>query len=242
MTEMQYINACKASTQCAIAAMDASDTKRKCYDATYMYKLFVVNRTYQQSMRATAKKFGIDEKRVREWCRQKPELMKMCAEGHGKRKRCSGGEMRPLYSVQEEAIAQRILHLRGLHLRVLRKDNSVFAKEEITDPTFHASSGWVARFMKRWGFVVWQKTSVGHHLPQDLEEKVVNFVKKCNHHRERHHIPQHCIGNMDDTAIWADMPGNSTIDVRGSKSVPIITTGHEKQRITVCLAAMADGT
>ena len=54
------------------AVMDASDTKRKCYDATYK---LVVNRTDQQSMRATAKEFGIDEKQVREWCRQKPELM-----------------------------------------------------------------------------------------------------------------------------------------------------------------------
>ena len=220
--------------------MDARDTKRKCYDATY--KLVVVSRTDQLSMRATAKEFGIDEKQVREWCRQKPELMKMCAEGGRKRKRCSGGGMRPLYSVQEEAVAQRILHLRELHLRVLRKDISVFAKEEITDPTFHASAGWVARIMKRWGFVIRQKTSVGQHLPQDLEEKVANFVKKCNTIRERHHLPQHCIGNMDETAIWADMPGNSTIAVRGSKSVPILTTGHEKQRITVCLAAMADGT
>ena len=148
MNVMQYINACKASTQCAIAVMDASDTKRKCYDATY--KLVVVNRTYQQTMRATAKKFGIDEKQAREWCCQKPELMKMCVEGHRKRRRCSGGGMRPLYSVQEEAIAQRILHLRELHLRVLRKDLSIFAKEEITDPTFHASAGWVARFTKRW--------------------------------------------------------------------------------------------
>ena len=157
MTKLQYINACKASTQCAIALMDARDTKRKCYDATY--KLVVVSRTDQQSMRATAKEFGINEKQVREWCRQKPELIKMCAEGHGKRTRCSGGGMRPLYSVQEEAIAQRILHLQELHLCVLRKDISVFAKEEITDPTFHASAGWVARFMKRWGFVIWQKNN-----------------------------------------------------------------------------------
>ena len=44
-------------------------------------------------MRATAKEFRIDEKQVREWCRQKPELMKMCAEGHGKRKRYSSGGM-----------------------------------------------------------------------------------------------------------------------------------------------------
>ena len=45
--------------------------------------------------------------------------MKMYDEGHVKRKRCSGGGMRPLCSVQEEAIAQRILHP-----RVLRKDIS----------------------------------------------------------------------------------------------------------------------
>ena len=109
-------------------------------------------------MRATAKEFGIDEKQVREWCRQKPELMKMRAEGHGKRKRCSGGGMRPLYSVQEEAIAQRILHLRELHLRVLRKDISVFAKEEITDPTFHASAGWGCSFHEALGICHAAKT------------------------------------------------------------------------------------
>ena len=74
--------------------MDARDTKRKCYDATY--KLVVVSRTDQLSMRATAKEFGIDEKQVREWCRQKPELMKMCAEGGRKRKRCSAVATEPL--------------------------------------------------------------------------------------------------------------------------------------------------
>ena len=47
---------------------------------------------------------------------------------------------------------------------------------------------------------------------------------------------------MDETAIWADMPGNSTIEVRGAHTVQIATTGHDKQRITICLAAFADGT
>ena len=47
---------------------------------------------------------------------------------------------------------------------------------------------------------------------------------------------------MDETAIWADMPGNSTIEVRGAHTVQIATTGHDKQRITICLAAFGDGT
>ena len=37
------------------------------------------------------------------------------------------------------------------------------------------------------------------------------------------------------------MPGNSTVDMVGIKSVHLKTTSHEKTRLTVCLVAMADG-
>ena len=46
---------------------------------------------------------------------------------------------------------------------------------------------------------------------------------------------------MDETAIWADMPGLTTIAPIGTKSVPLLTTGHEKLRISVCYTALADG-
>ncbi len=46
---------------------------------------------------------------------------------------------------------------------------------------------------------------------------------------------------MDETAVWMDMPGTATVDVVGTKSVPLKTTGHEKQRVTVSLSALADG-
>ena len=46
---------------------------------------------------------------------------------------------------------------------------------------------------------------------------------------------------MDETAIWADMPGNITVEKIGATSVPLLTTGHEKERITVCLSALASG-
>ena len=35
---------------------------------------------------------------------------------------------------------------------------------------------------------------------------------------------------------WYDMPSATTVAVKGTNSVPLLTTGHEKQRITVCLA------
>ena len=36
------------------------------------------------------------------------------------------------------------------------------------------------------------------------------------------------------------MPSKTTVDQRGLKTVPIKSTGHEKQRMTVCLAIKAD--
>ena len=46
---------------------------------------------------------------------------------------------------------------------------------------------------------------------------------------------------MDETGLWLDMPGRTTLNERGARTVAIKTTGHEKDRFTVVLAARADG-
>ena len=46
---------------------------------------------------------------------------------------------------------------------------------------------------------------------------------------------------MDETPVWFDMPGETTITHTGQRSVPVCTTGHDKARFTVVLSAMADG-
>ena len=33
---------------------------------------------------------------------------------------------------------------------------------------------------------------------------------------------------MDETLLWMDMPGDTTIARTGVKSVPLLTSGHEK--------------
>lgn len=60
--------------------------------------------------------------------------------------------------------------------------------------------------------------------------------------RKRKEYPLSAIGNMDETPVWIDMPGDYTLEPTGSKTVTMGSTGHEKSRVTVCLAAMADGT
>ena len=79
-------------------------------------------------------------------------------------------------------------------------------------------------------------------MPKDALSKIANFIKFCEKQRQRFKISLSHVANMDETPIWADIPSATTVDMKGSKVVPIKTTGHEKQRITVCLAVKADGT
>ena len=46
---------------------------------------------------------------------------------------------------------------------------------------------------------------------------------------------------MDETAVWADMTSEATVESRGTRTVCLKTTGHEKAKVSVCLAAKADG-
>ena len=49
------------------------------------------------------------------------------------------------------------------------------------------------------------------------------------------------IDAMDETAVWADMTSETTVESKGARTVCLKTTGHEKLKVSVCLAAKADG-
>ena len=50
------------------------------------------------------------------------------------------------------------------------------------------------------------------------------------------------IANMDEVSLSFDVPSNKTVDFKGSKTVTIKTSGHEKSHFTTVLACCADGT
>jgi len=70
-------------------------------------------------------------------------------------------------------------------------------------------------------------------MPKDALQKIASFVKFCENQRLECGFSLSNIVNMDETPIWADMPSETTVEIQGSKIVPIKSTGHEKQRITV---------
>lgn len=113
---------------------------------------------------------------------------------------------------------------------------------ENVDEDFKASRGWLEKFMKRNGLSLRRKTSVAQQDPERLVAKVVSYIIQVRRLQEKQsYAPSHIIA-MDETPVWCDMVSETTIDATGKKTITLKTTGHEKSRVSVCLAAKADGT
>lgn len=215
--------------------------KRFAYNAAF--KLEVVCFAEQHNNSVAARHFSINEKQVREWRKKKVELAQMptC------QKAARGCP--PMFPELENKLAEGILESRhngyiitrtNIRLKALSMSkNPQFTAQKPVD--FVASLGWCNRFMKRHDLRVRNRTKLAQKLPKELETKVESFQRFVIQLRKRHDFELSQIGNMDETPVFFDMPSNRTIDVKGSKTVFVKTTGQEKNRFTVVLCCMADG-
>jgi hypothetical protein len=90
-------------------------------------------------------------------------------------------------------------------------------------------------------FINRKKTTVAQKLPADLIPKLTSYIVYVDQLRRNHGYQLEDIAAMDETPIWLDMLAQTTVDHVGTRSIPIKTTGHEKARVTVVLAAKANG-
>lgn len=96
--------------------------------------------------------------------------------------------------------------------------------------------------MDGFGFSIIRRTTIAQKLPQDYEEKLIKFQHYVLAKRKEHDFDLKYIGNADQTPLTFDIVTNSIVSDRGVKSVPIISSGHDKERFTVMLACLGDGT
>ena len=96
--------------------------------------------------------------------------------------------------------------------------------------------------MDRFGFSIRRRKTIAQKLPQDYEEKLIKFQRYVLAKRKEHDFDLKYIGNADQTQLTLDIVTNSTVSDRGVKSIPIMSSGHDKDRFTVMLACLGDGT
>ena len=96
--------------------------------------------------------------------------------------------------------------------------------------------------MKRYGLSLPRKTSMAQKDPDQLIDKLVAFVLHVCRVSVKHLYDAADIIAMDETPVWSDMVSETKVDATRKKTVSVKTTGHEKSRVSVCIAAKVDDT
>ena len=115
------------------------------------------------------------------------------------------------------------------------------AKELSSDPDFKASLGWYQRWKKHHSISLCTKTTLAQQLPQDLEEKTIQFHRFVIAPRQRYGHSLSRLFNMDETPMRFELPSSRSLEFSGSRTVPVKSCGAEKRSFTVTLAVAADG-
>src|SRR3954451_18054437 len=96
--------------------------------------------------------------------------------------------------------------------------------------------------MSRHKLVNRKRTTVAQRLPENYIEQQHEFLSYVLYRRKEHDYPLALIENMDEIPMAFNLPSNTTIEQAGTKTVSILTTGHERSNFTVVLACIANGT
>ena len=94
--------------------------------------------------------------------------------------------------------------------------------------------------MTRNGLSLCRRTTVSQRVPMELAPRVVAHIQKIRDLRMVHKYGAKNNTAMDETGLWLDMPGRTSVEETGACTVAVKTTGHDKDRFTVVLAARAD--
>lgn len=193
--------------------------RRLCWFSSSEEQLKVIREAKRTSRRATARRFGVDPKRVRDWMANEDKLLQV---PRNKRRlgRCG---RRPLNDEIGELLYQWIVERRSARHRVTRRMVMAEARRlHSTRPDgnseFMASSGWLRRFMKR-KISMRRRTTIAQRIPSELSGRVSGFITRIRHLRVAHAYSARCIAAMDETGVCLDMPGRTTLDEQGARTV-----------------------
>ena len=206
-------------------------------------KLEAIEIAKRTSKKNAARKFSVDVRRIREWCRQEAQLKSM---RNKKAKRLSGGG-RPLkMEDMEDELINWINDMRENRLRVSRKMIQrqallLFEQRESQGESFTASEGWLFKFLRRNRLSLRRRTTTAQKTPDDVKKRVIDFLLFVYGLRNNCAYPEGAICAADEVAIWMDPVSDTTIEKIGSKSVPVISCGNSRSKVTVLLAAFGDG-
>lgn len=212
-------------------------------------KLSAIEYAKKHGNRSAARSLGIDEKRIREW-RLTEEKFKVCNKPKSRFRLKGGGRYLTNEILEQKLLSfvenKRADKLQVTHKMMCREATKIFQSITEDDPeiknSFKASEGFIQKFKTRHNLVYRRKTSISQKLPEDYIPRIFSFFDHTKNLRKKNKYKISDIIGCDETPVWFEGIGSTTIDKSGVNDVSILSTGHDKMRCTVMLSAKADGT
>ena len=153
---------------------------RKTYDISF--KLKVIEATKTASKNFVAKKFGVNRRRVQEWCHQMDKLQKLKKSS----KRLPGAGRKIQFADIEKRLMDWFQERRDKGVRVtgngLRREALRLHKVN-GNQLFKGSSSWYRKFKKRHNLSFHRVTHVAQKSHAVIDEKVDRFLNNIIRHR-----------------------------------------------------------
>jgi len=135
-----------------------------------------------------------------------------------------------LYQIVKEMRAERVALDHHMLIRI-----AVQEEPEVGKLTYNGQRSLIDRFMSLYGLSIRNITSVRQE-PEEITEEgrlVEEFKAQYAEVLASHQIPEEAVFNMDQTALYYEIPPKKTIEIVGTKQVAIATSGDEKKRVTI---------
>ncbi|KAJ7345310.1 hypothetical protein JRQ81_001260 [Phrynocephalus forsythii] len=198
------------------------DLKQKSGAYTTAFKLKVVEYAKQHGNRAAARHFGepSTECTLREW-RKMEEKLKTFS-----KTKCNFRSSIAKWPKLEEPVKEFVHNHRKAGIALSTKMiiiQAVRISKELQIHDFKGTASWCQRFMKRHELRMRTRTRIAQSMPDDYEEKIINFHNFIIKQRKRQNFEIGQIGNMDEVPLTFDVPSNKTVEARdGNKLPPLV--------------------
>lgn len=199
-----------------------------------------------------AKSIGVDERVVRRWKKEYPELVESLAKSRATRRirQPKDGDYPDIEKLVEAWIVLRnsrgltvkdkIIRWKALAVRDELAEKTVDPHEKESILGFRASKMWCYRFKKRKGFVSRRHTTT-HSLPGDFREQSIAFIEHVKKMCDDYGISRDHIINFDQVPRYFESNMSTTITRIGTREVRLRKSSTSHKRFTFTAFITASG-
>ena len=115
--------------------------------------------------------------------------------------------------------------------------------KDFEEKNYNALISWYYSFLKRNNYSIRHITHTGQKIKENSKNELIKFLNIIYKIRIDYNIKENydMIINMDETPIWFEMTGKTTVEKIGTKNVEVKIFGTERLRISLLLAIILNG-